>query len=175
MPGMDGYEATRAIRKRDREWLRRPIVAAMTARALSSDRDRCLAAGMDDYISKPITLDTLGALLRRWDVPLRPTIIEELRQLAGDRFDVLTKDFSENLGRYLGEMRAGLAAGDAEALRRGAHALRGSGGSFGAFGLENICELIETAAGRGGSKDIPDLIDELSDECSRVERALEKL
>ncbi len=65
MPVMDGFEATRTIRARDAAGRRVPIIA-MTAGALDEDRERCFAAGMDDYISKPVDVDTLGQTLAKW-------------------------------------------------------------------------------------------------------------
>ena len=65
MPEVDGYEASRRIRHNERGGRRVPIIG-MTADALSGDRDRCLAAGMDDYISKPVKLHVLAAVLERW-------------------------------------------------------------------------------------------------------------
>jgi two-component system sensor histidine kinase/response regulator len=70
MPRMDGYEATSAIRKRHPERERLPIVA-MTAHAMAGDRERCLAAGLNDYLSKPVTLQALHAVLTRWLSPGR--------------------------------------------------------------------------------------------------------
>jgi two-component system, sensor histidine kinase and response regulator len=65
MPEMDGFEATRAIRRNEPDGRHTPVIA-MTASALSGDRERCLAAGMDDYISKPIKLHVVAAVLERW-------------------------------------------------------------------------------------------------------------
>src|SRR5947209_619340 len=65
MPEMDGYEASRQIRHNERGGRRMPIIA-MTADAVADERDRCLAAGMDDYITKPIKLHVVAAVLERW-------------------------------------------------------------------------------------------------------------
>jgi len=65
MPEMDGFDATRAIRRNEPDGRHTPVIA-MTASALSGDRERCLAAGMDDYISKPIKLHVVAAVLERW-------------------------------------------------------------------------------------------------------------
>jgi CheY-like chemotaxis protein len=77
MPEMDGFTATRAIREREHAASRHIPIVAMTANAMQGDRERCLAAGMDDYLSKPVRLEPLRAVLERWiaasvaDAPLR--------------------------------------------------------------------------------------------------------
>jgi CheY-like chemotaxis protein len=70
MPEMDGFDATRAIRRSETGGRHTPVIA-MTASALSGDRERCLAAGMDDYISKPIKLHVVAAVLERWLAPVK--------------------------------------------------------------------------------------------------------
>jgi two-component system sensor histidine kinase/response regulator len=65
MPELDGYDATRRIRQLDGK-VRRRIIIAMTANALAGDRERCLEAGMDDYIPKPVDIKILARVLKRW-------------------------------------------------------------------------------------------------------------
>jgi len=71
MPDVDGYAASAAIRARETPAQRIPIVA-MTAAAMPGDRERCLAAGMDDYVAKPFSADALDGVLRRWTEPAAP-------------------------------------------------------------------------------------------------------
>ena len=69
MPEMDGFEATRAIRQQEQKTGTRIPIVALTAHALQGDRELCLAAGMDDYLSKPFTIDQLKTVLYRWLLP----------------------------------------------------------------------------------------------------------
>lgn len=164
MPVMDGYQATDAIRQRERRMggARVPIVA-MTANAMQGDRERCIAAGMDDYVSKPVKKSTLESVLARWlasaeqskpgvqtaqtandDAVLDAAVVEQLRQL----FD---GDLSEIIDTYLHDMPAQLAAmeraidaSDYDVLARSAHSLKSSSRALGAMSVSQLASRIET-------------------------------
>jgi PAS domain S-box-containing protein len=172
MPGVDGYEATERIRALQSGDTRTPIIA-LTASAMTVDRDRCIAAGMDDYVSKPVTRETLEAAMARWvEVPdgshapaeapaappvealrsapvLDPDVVGRLQSLgraAGeDLFGQLTEIFLAELPARLDRLREAIAAADDEALRRAAHTLRGSSANVGAATLADLCARIEDA------------------------------
>jgi signal transduction histidine kinase/DNA-binding response OmpR family regulator/HPt (histidine-containing phosphotransfer) domain-containing protein len=105
MPRMDGFAATRAIRELEAAGIlqRRPIIA-LTANAIAGDRDRCLAAGMDDYLSKPFDLGQLRALLLRW--------LPDLAQVLQEGAPLLLDDSSGRDGAGYLEPASGDAAGE---------------------------------------------------------------
>jgi signal transduction histidine kinase/CheY-like chemotaxis protein/HPt (histidine-containing phosphotransfer) domain-containing protein len=157
MPEMDGLEASRAICAR---WPpgRRPRIVAMTAEALQGDREKCLAAGMDDYIVKPVTLDRLREALARCapsggraEPVIDRVVLEQLREdLGGDAplHDVVTT-FLEKTPAALAALRDAARRGDAETIRRTAHMLKGTSGILGARALAEQCADLERL-GLGG-------------------------
>lgn len=146
MPAMDGYEATAKIRRLPGMGGRLPIVA-MTAGTQSDERDRCLAAGMDDYTPKPVRLEDLARLLERWDAAVDVGVRSELRSLGGDdAFAAIVDQWEKQARAALTRMRAAAAADDREAIAREAHALKGSSGSLGAVRLSDLCAQMMTGA-----------------------------
>jgi CheY-like chemotaxis protein len=155
MPEMDGLEAARRIAPR---WPpRAPRIVAMTANAMQGDREACLAAGMDDYLTKPIRVDALVAALAstapRIDAQeadamssaaIDPHTFDELQANAGADFVAeLVDTFAEEAPPLVAELRAALAAGAAERFRRAAHSLKSNSSTFGAVALADRARALE--------------------------------
>jgi signal transduction histidine kinase/CheY-like chemotaxis protein len=184
MPEMDGYAATAAIRQRERAQgtaARRTPIIAMTAHALEGEAEKCLAAGMDDYISKPVTVQRLEAVLTRWrpQTALGPpeeatdgNVLAALRDLQGaGRPELL----AELLAVYLRDTPPRLAAlheavarADAEALRRAAHSLKGSSSQIGAVQVARLCADIEEQAGTTDLRGVTATLPRLDEAFGRV-------
>jgi signal transduction histidine kinase/CheY-like chemotaxis protein len=194
MPEMDGLTATRAIRQGEQEGTdgRRLPIIAMTANALSEDRQRCFAAGMDGFISKPISLAALeGEIRRLFSDALPPTVSAAPREDSGRCFDiqrVLEMLDDETLFRELAQMfiadsaasqqrfAATLAAEDWPELERQAHTVKGLFATFAADRAERAAQNLEEAAKAGRyadcgalqalvSQHIAELATALSDAC----------
>jgi PAS domain S-box-containing protein len=157
MPVMDGYEATRQIRAPAR-FAQLPILA-MTANAMSGDRERCIAAGMNEHISKPINMELLAVILAEWiggaNQPGKPALAEEagaetallreagidvdhgLDRLHGNdvAYRKLVQQMYDTQGGVAGQVRAALARGENELARRLAHNLQGLAANVGAQAL----------------------------------------
>jgi PAS domain S-box-containing protein len=163
MPRLDGFAATRAIRALDGPAARTPVIA-LTASALASDREACLAAGMDDFLSKPLRREMLSATLNRWLVEvdevapapaaapdpaeqvLDREIVAELVGLGDEALRGLVGDFAPVLSAQVDELGARLAAGDLSSVARGAHSIRGGSSALGALRLAAAVEGLERAA-----------------------------
>jgi CheY-like chemotaxis protein/HPt (histidine-containing phosphotransfer) domain-containing protein len=166
MPELDGYETVRAIRAREGGG-RRLWVIAMTANTMEGDREKCLAAGMDDYVSKPFKemelLEALGRV-RPYLVEGRPAVLvrgrtidpaalASLRELGGENgqelLETLCEQFLAAGVTLVAELEAAAGGGDCAAAGRAAHTLKGSAANFGAADLVAACALVEEAAAGG--------------------------
>jgi len=155
MPEMDGYEATAAIRRAEGTARHVPIIA-MTAGALPEDRRRCLAAGMDDHLAKPLMPATVAAALERWaPAPdVRRQIQQRLDLLRGAgaalgpaELSGLLRKLSGHAPGHVEQIHQAVAMEDPTRLREQAHQLKGVAANLGAQELAAVCERLE-AAGR---------------------------
>jgi CheY-like chemotaxis protein/HPt (histidine-containing phosphotransfer) domain-containing protein len=193
MPEMDGLAATRELRKNN---FKLPILA-MTANAMKADLDACLAAGMDDHVTKPIERKALVETLRRWlprrsvfpsadqpsapvrsDVPALEGIdVAGSLQRLGLEFDNLKRmliRFADSLGPMLHALRTSVTAADYAAVARHAHGIAGASGNLGADDLRETAKALERA-GNAGARNVVTLAAELERRAAVVLRSIESL
>ncbi len=185
MPEMDGYQATGRIRTMYPKE-RQPLIIAMTANAMQGDREICLQAGMDDYISKPIKIPDLIAILQKYNhsvktesntggvIDMEVFTFLENTVCGGDR--ALMK---EMIGCYILEsdklidyIITSFREKDAEAVYHTAHSLKSSSGSIGAMQLSVICQKLENMGKSNNLDNCKDLINALILEYHKVKQAL---
>jgi len=192
MPEMDGYEATAHIRLHEETLgIRTPLVA-MTANTQRGDAEKCMAAGMDDYLAKPITLLELRHKLQKWlpghggmhpaptetpqerhgdtpqGVPLDRAVFDKLREILGAALPHAVSPFLEDSPVYLNELEQAVYANDAETARARAHALKGSSGNLGATELSAQAQRIEELAIARRLDQVPPLLPALRAEYNQV-------
>jgi two-component system, sensor histidine kinase and response regulator len=189
MPDLDGYETTERFRRWELEQGRsRTPVIALTAYALSGDVERCLAVGMDQYISKPVTLESLRAVLDLHRAAaggaakaptsevLDPKTIARIRTLSAtgtpDLIKRLNDIYESSSCALLENLRASSQASNGAAVRRAAHSLKSSSANVGALALAATCGELEIAAGEERGDQVRSLVDRLVGEHESVLRAL---
>jgi two-component system sensor histidine kinase/response regulator len=171
MPELSGYEATAAIRAQEGSERHTPIIA-LTAGARREDRERCIAAGMDSYLSKPLNMDVLVALVAKTvksgpsataappighpssaEIMIDRVVLDELEVLGelddGDFLADLVDQFVRETEPRLVELREASEAGDTVAIGRIAHIIQGSGCQLGGRRLALSCERLERNARAG--------------------------
>jgi signal transduction histidine kinase/CheY-like chemotaxis protein/HPt (histidine-containing phosphotransfer) domain-containing protein len=180
MPEMDGYRLTLKIRVAEGGRTRIPIIA-LTANALRGESERCLAVGMDDYLSKPAPLTALAAVLGKWlpaadtktllDLSSVPVQVSVLEALVGTD-PQLIKDFLQAFGASAGQLAVELTEAygkqrsqDAAAI---AHKLKSSSRSVGALKLAELCAAIEAAGTAGDLTKLTELVPDFEKEMAAV-------
>jgi PAS domain S-box-containing protein len=197
MPVMDGFDATRAIRRAEAGGHRVPVIA-FTASSMADDRTRCAAAGMDDFLSKPLNQREFDATLSRWigtapeDEPANDRFVDEADGDSAQALDTQTIErlrselrddgvvrrllemFRDQTRERLDAVDAAAAAGDAETLRIVAHTIKGGAASIGAPRVRDAAASVEQAAREGRLGEANDFIHELRAEFERSKEALEE-
>jgi CheY-like chemotaxis protein/HPt (histidine-containing phosphotransfer) domain-containing protein len=188
MPEMDGVQATQRILERRRGG-DRPWIVAMTAEVMRGDREGFLAAGMNDYVAKPIRPQELIAAIARAPSHTRPvttgdaeagppvdsSVLERLAESMGgdDAFVAeLIDQFVTDSPALVAAAHKGLEAGDADEVRRAAHTLKSNAATFGANELADRSNRLEAAAKAGVLEDGPARLEAIDEELGRVHAAL---
>jgi PAS domain S-box-containing protein len=198
MPQLDGYAATGEIRKRQGT-ARHTWIVAMTAHSLEGDREKCLRAGMDDYVSKPVKPENVKAAIERYLMKhgpisiapdptaqteidpaefIDPAVLDGFRQFDTDDgpslLTQLIEVFLENTPVLLRELRLTHAKGAKADLQRVAHTLKGSCSNFGAHRLQAACLRLEQLAESGSLEGAEILLQEIERTFEGVRQALER-
>jgi two-component system sensor histidine kinase/response regulator len=196
MPEMDGFEATAEIRKREQvSSAKRVPIIALTANAMAQDREECLNAGMDDYLSKPFSIQTLQDMLNRWMSQAQAAqpeaaqppqakvagildrqVLEKLSTLrTNGRPEVLERAINLYLvesPKLVQQLKQAASANDAPAIVRSAHSLKSSSANVGATLLSRYCGDIEASARRADTEQARKLFAKIETEHGRVQSAL---
>jgi PAS domain S-box-containing protein len=202
MPEMDGYEATAAIRAGETPGGRRLPIIALTAHAISGDRQRCLEAGMDDYLSKPIRKEDLYEKVERWGAvqtstpaenaiepqshamdpgnALQLTVVDmaRLKNLTGDDpalISEVAEIFLTESEDLMQTIRDSLAERDAETLSKAAHSLKGSVANFGADRAFEAARSVEMASRNNELDGLDAAVQALAEQVDAVRNDLERL
>ena len=186
MPEMDGLEATLAIREAGTSVTNHAVpIIAMTAHAMQGDREKCLQAGMDDYIAKPLTSAALAQLLDRWVARVSPASVRVetrhvavegmkgtamlfaesrlLARLAGDRSlaRTIVHHFLQDIPNQIELLKGYLATGDAKGAERQAHSIKGAAATVGGEALSELAFRLEQAGSNGDLEAVERALGEL--------------
>lgn len=187
MPVMDGYHSTRRIRRYEQENnLHHTPIIAMTANAMLGDKEKCLEAGMDDYMSKPLNRYLLEKTLKKWDPFANNEVVKEkkpaqtndavkninpkwlnvralaeIKEFMGEETDDLLNLFQQETPAMIDKLKSQRQQPDLEQIRQLAHTMKSTGANIGATGFSHFCKKMETAAAEKDEKSVKDNINKV--------------
>jgi len=190
MPGLDGFDATRIIRASETESQHIPIIA-LTANVLHTDKEKCLAAGMDDIITKPFSQKDLADTLLTWlphkrvqddaepmleaptqahtQATLDPNRLQHMVSTLGDQSQTLIETYLTSATEMLAELKAPEAT---TPIQRLAHSLKSASAQMGASKLSDLCQQVESAGPSPQHATVKPIIEKMADEFIQVKAAL---
>ncbi|GBC96057.1 Sensory/regulatory protein RpfC [bacterium HR16] len=185
MPRVDGLEATRLIRERERGTGEHQVIIAMTASAMKEDVQRCLASGMDEYLSKPVKMEVLQEMLEKWQNSDSPAESAELSPIDRDFLTDMTggdaeferellQEFLSTIPGLIEQVRQAIASGNSTALAGAAHTIKGSARAVGAQTFAEIAFALERAGKEQRMEDAMQTAQSLFAEWQRVQGYIER-
>jgi len=202
MPLMDGYQATREIRDPESKVLNHKIpIIAMTANAMIGDREKCLEAGMDDYVSKPVSPRALADVLAKWLPDPKESGITQQFDLSGDSADtpiiqpavfdrdsmvarlmhdkdlisLVVKSFLEDIPRQISTLKETLESGDSSEVERLCHTIKGASSNVGGELLRAVAAEMEKYGKADDLASVKEKVDELEEQFSLLKGKLEEI
>lgn len=171
LPRMDGFEATSELRRREHSGRRTPVLA-VTAHASRAVRDRCLAAGMDDCLTKPVGAEelrtALAAVVPSLGGPASPAadvdrhaLADLAERIGADALAAVLETFWRETDKRLARLRDAIDAGDPQEVSRVAHAVKGAASSLAAGRLAEVANVLQAGADEGSLSAAEDLLDAL--------------
>jgi PAS domain S-box-containing protein len=177
MPELDGLEATAAIRERERASGKHLPIVALTAHAMKGDAERCLAAGMDAYLAKPLAAEELVATISRLVPDATIDRARLLERVGGDARSLaeVARIFLADAPKRLAEIRQAIARGDPAALRGAAHTLKGAVSNFGARAAADAAFELQKLGDAGNLAEAQRVLERLETEMKAVRAELREL
>jgi len=200
MPEMDGLEATRAIRERQKNGVAHPnyqsriVIVAMTAHAMQSDREKCLAAGMDDYLAKPIRPKDIRGMIERWaatapeeikaapatmvetpaveELPVEMDRLNDLADGNADNLRELVELYFTQTSQQLAQIETAARANKTDEVRRVAHSCAGASATLGMTGLVPMLRNLEKQGASGALTDALQICKDAEREFKRIQKFL---